>query len=615
MSGPEQASERAERLQRAIQAKKAGARARGVDLAARPADQPAALGEMQRGLWVVHQLDPGSSAYNLCSAFRVRGVLDVPRLQRAFTHVVSRHRLLRSTFQADGDTARQVIHAAAALTIERVEAEDGSALVVATREARRPFDLAHGPLVRVQLIDESSGQTRVLLLTVHHILADERSLAFLWKEVAEAYAGRLADTVPAAQYDDYVHWIEHAGASRRDEDLAFWRERLDPQPDDLRLPFEQPASAGSAEGRLIERRPRASVQAGIRRLATATGATPFMVYAFVFRLLLHRYTHGQRVAFATPVTTRSHPAAAEMIGYFLNPLVVAMPLDEQQQVGPCVEQFCTELKALLAHASLPFDVLAAALAPARQADRHPLFQVMFVYQESDPTPRLGEVALEPITLDLGAAKFDLTLLVSESDGGLQLAVEFRADRFDALWMEALLDHYETLLEHLPADRDRPVREVPMLGVAELQRVSAWERGPQLDGPAMELLPPQMLAQARRQPQEAAVTCGGVSLRYEQLETAGRTIAAALRAEGVKPGDRVALFLPRSTQMIAGVVGSHLAGAAYVPLDPSYPEARNRDVLADAGVATVLTTTALAGRLPAGPWRSMAVDALQPDAAR
>ena len=295
-----------------------------------------------------------------------------------------------------------------------------------------------------------------------------------------------------------------------------------------------------------------------------------MIYAFVFRLLLHRYTHGQRVAFATPVTTRSHPATAEMIGYFLNPLVVATPLDEQQQVGTCVEHFCAELKALLAHASLPFDVLAAALSPARQADRHPIFQVMFVYQESDPAPSLGDVALEPITLDLGAAKFDLTLLVSEGDGGLQLAVEFRADRFDAVWMEALLDHYEALLEHLPADRDRPVREVPMLDAAEAQRVSAWERGPRLDDPAMDLLPPQVLAQARRLPQGPAVTCAGDSLRYDELESAGRTIAAALRAEGVRPGDRVALFLPRSTQMIAGVVGSHLAGGRVRADGPHLP---------------------------------------------
>ena len=339
-----------------------------------------------------------------------------------------------------------------------------------------------------------------------------------------------------------------------------------------------------------------------------------MVFAFAFRLLLHRYTEGHRVAFATPVSTRSHPATAEMLGYFLNPLVIATSVDEQQRVGQGVEHFCAELRALLAHASLPFDVLAAALSPHRRADRHPVFQVMFVYQEEGPAPVLGEVALEPITLDLGASKFDLTLFVTEERGALRTAVEFRADRFDAVWMGGLLDHYEALLAHLPEDRERRVNEVPMLGAAEERRVSAWERGPRLDGPEIDLLPPQVLDHARRQPQVPAVACGGVRLSYGDLETAGRAIAAALLASGVTPGDRVGMFVDRSTQMIAGVIGSHLAGAAYVPMDPSYPDARNRDVLADADVAAVVTTSALRRRLPAGPWRAIAVDALEHDAA-
>ncbi|MCK7494599.1 MAG: condensation domain-containing protein [Comamonadaceae bacterium] len=266
---------------------------RGLDLVARPAGRA-------RPIWARCSAASGSRtswtlaspAYNLCSAFRVRGVLDVPRLQQSFERVASRHRLLRSTFRADGDTARQVVHERMSLSFERIEAEDNDGLAAAAREARRPFDLEHGPLVRVRLVEEASGRNRFLLLVLHHILADERSLGLLWKEVAQAYEGRLADTAPAVQHDDYVHWLEQAGLSRRDEDLAFWRRRLDPLPDELRLPFEQPARAGSSHGRLIERTLRPSVQAGIRNLATAAGATPFMVFAFAFRLLLHRYTDG-----------------------------------------------------------------------------------------------------------------------------------------------------------------------------------------------------------------------------------------------------------------------------------------------------------------------------------
>ena len=222
-------------------------------------------------------------------------------------------------------------------------------------------------------------------------------------------------------WNDYVPWARQADRGRRDEDLAYWQRRLDPLPDELRLPFERPVSPARAQGRLLEHAPAPSVQAGIRRLAAAVGATPFMVYAFAFRLLLHRYTHGQQIAFATPVSTRSHPATADMIGYFLTPLVIHTGVDEQTSVGEAAGQFCRELRDMLAHTSAPFDVLAAHLSPHRQPDRHPIFQVMFVYQESGPPPVLGDARLDPVTLDLGASKFDLTLFVTEREGAIEIA--------------------------------------------------------------------------------------------------------------------------------------------------------------------------------------------------
>jgi amino acid adenylation domain-containing protein len=609
MTAPEQAGDRAERLQRAIQAKRAGALARGADLPARPAGEPARLGETQRGLWFVHQLDPRSPAYNLCSAFRVRGPLDQARLQRAFETVVARHRLLRSTFRDDGETAEQVVPDHVPVPVERIEAEEGGGLAAATREASRPFDLERGPLIRVRLVEDARGGDALLLLVLHHILADERSLGLLWREVAQAYDGRLNEPAPAIQFDDYVHWLDRAGAGHRAGEIDYWRGRLDPLPEELRLPFERTVALGEGRGQLVERMPAPPVLAGIRRLATAAGATPFMVFAFAFRLLLHRWTQGSRVAFATPVSIRTHPATAKMIGYFLNPLVVCAEVDEQEPVAQAVRRFGGELKELLGHASVAFDQIAARVAPHRHRDRHPIFQTMFVHQEVGPAPALGDARLEPVTLDLGASKFDLTLFVTEGEGSLQTAVEFRADRFDAVWMRGLLEHYVTLLEHLPADLERRVADVPMLGAADLERLSAWERGPALDASAADLLPRQVLDRARRAPASPAVSCDQRRLSYEDLETTATAIAGELVAGGVRPGDRVAVFVDRSVEMIAAVLGAHLAGAGYVPLDPAYPRARNRDVLEDAEVAAVLTTTGLAGQLPAGPWRVVAVDAV------
>ena len=599
--------DRAERLARAIRAKRAGTRLPAKDLVPRASGEPAHLGEMQRGLWFVYRLDPRSPAYNLCSTFRIHGPLDVAKLQQAFDAVVSRHRLLRSTFTADGDTALQVVRDHVPLAIDRIAADDGGGLAAAANEACRPFDLENGPLVRLRLVEEASGDNRFLLLVAHHIIADERSLRLLWNELGDAYSGRLAEAVPPVQYDDYVDWVRQADRARRDEDLAYWQRRLDPLPDELRLPFERPGSPASAQGRLLEHAPSRSVHAGIRRLAAGVGATPFMVYAFAFRLLLHRYTHGQHVAFATPVSTRSHPATADMIGYFLNPIVIHTVVDEQTSVGEAAGTFCRELRDMLAHASAPFDVLAAHLSPSRQLDRHPIFQAMFVYQETGPSPALGDVRLDPVTLDLGASKFDLTLFVTEREGSIETAVEYRADRFDDVWMRGLLSHYETLLAHLPQDSARPVADVPMLSAAEESRLRAAEPGPQLAGPEPALLPQQILDQAHRHQQDPAVICGNTRQSYGELGSAARAIALQLTDSGVKPDERVGIFLDRSVAVVAGILGSHLAGAAYVPLDPGYPMARNREALADADVVAVLTTTALRGRLPAGPWRTIEVD--------
>jgi hypothetical protein len=288
MTTPGTDADRAERLRRAVQAKKAAARPRQLQIEPRPAQESARLGEWQRGLWFVHQLDPRSPAYNLASAFRVAGALDLPKLQSAFDTVVARHRVLRSTFRADGETAVQVVHDRVPLAIDRIVARDGEGVAVASREAARPFDLGEAPLVRLRVVEEASGGESIVMLVAHHLLADERSIALLWQELGDVYAGRDVGAAPEIQYDDYVRWSRGAGRERYDEDLEFWRRRLDPAPEELRLPFERPAPGGLAHGGWVEQIVDPGVLAAIERLAAASGGTPFMVFAFAFRLLLQR---------------------------------------------------------------------------------------------------------------------------------------------------------------------------------------------------------------------------------------------------------------------------------------------------------------------------------------
>ena len=231
---------------------------------------------------------------------------------------------------------------------------------------------------------------------------------------------------------------------------------------------------------------------------------------------------------------------------------------------------------------------------------------MFVYQEASPLPAFEGTRLEPITLDLGASKFDVTVFVTERESALELAVEYREDRFDERWMSSMLDHYEALLAGLAENRDRPTAETPLLSDAELERITEYAQGQEAKG-KHAFLPEQIREQAQRTPSAPAVTCGGTSYTYSELMASASAVASELAR-----GDRVGLFLDRSVLMIAGALGCHLAGAAYVPLDPSYPEKRNHDVLDDADATAVLTTSALRARLPQGSWTTIDVDRSQAD---
>ncbi len=611
---PSKDGSRAAQLERAIRIKRAAARSQGSSIPARPADELPRVSEMQRGLWLAHQMNPGSAAYNLVSAYRLSSSLDWPRLERSFTEVVSRNRLLRSTFRAHEGEILQVIDPDPKHRIERFEVGPGEALVTARREARRPFDLQAGPLVRLIWFEDQVREQSLLLLVLHHILADERSLELVWQQLAEAYAepGR---PLPEAelQFDDFIHWQARESVSARQADLEYWRRRLDPLPDDLILPFESPSARPTGSpGRLLKRELGDDLLGMVRATAAATSSTPFMVFAFTFRLLLERYLQGQRCAFATPATTRSHTAAIDMIGYFLNPVVIDVPLVESQPVRDAIREFAEEMKDLLSHTSVPFHSLAELLTPTRRPDRHPLFQVMFVHQNRGHPPKLGGLQLEPVELDLGESKFDLTFFVAEDTSAVDLAVEYRSDRFAQVWMDALLDHYVTLLAGVVGNPDRPTAEVPMLTAEESSCLDSWQ-GTIAAVDESLLMPQQILRQARRTPAATAVNCGGLCWTYAELERAALSIASTLESQGLSAGDRIGLYLGRSPAMIAGLLASHWIGAAYVPLDPTYPSARNRYVLEDADVSAVLTTAALSADLPEGAWPTIQIEGREVEA--
>ncbi|MEE4270341.1 MAG: amino acid adenylation domain-containing protein [Thermoanaerobaculales bacterium] len=602
---------RVERLREAIRLKKASASARRESLPARPLEAPARLDELQRGIWLAHTMDPESPAYNLVSACRVRGELDPVAVDTAFARVVARHRLLRSTFATDGGDVLQIIHPDVSVELDRIQTEPGCAVETAIAVAKRPFDLETLPLIRLHLVDEAGGGERLLVLVLHHLLSDERSLAGLWRELAAAVAGELDAAEPAPQYDDWAYWRRTVDPEADAGGLDFWRRRLDPPPGDLELPFDRSVDVEGPRGRLQTLGLDDRVAERLRRFAGATGTTPFAIGAFAYRLLLQRLAGEDSFAFATPVSTRSHPSVVGMLGAFINPVVVPTAIDEDRTVDDEMRRFDRELRELLGHAATPFHTIAETLAPARNPGRHPLFQTMFVHQERVPLPEIGGARLEEVILDLGDSKFDLTLFLTDNDGALEVAAEFRADRFDDRAISRLLVSYAAGLSGLVEDPQRTVAEVLVLDAAELARIDRVSRGEVLDLTTTTTMPEQIHGWSRRTPDATAVRFGDDRLDFAALSRRAAAIERALGDAGFGPGDRIGVFLPRSVELVAGLVGIHRGGAAYVPLDPAYPAERNRQVLADAEVRAVLTTSALGADLPEGPWSVVHTESVGP----
>lgn len=590
---------------------------------------------MQRSLWLAHRLAPQSAAYHLVDAYRVSGSLDTDRLDDAFRKVVRRRRLLRSSFvDRAGDVVQEILppgQVDECFAVEIVEAAE-DVEVVAVQKARRPFDLSTPPLIRLVVIQGQPDEPNLLMLVLHHILADEQALGVFWGELSAALDGRFEDerdAGPAVQFDDFVHWQreERRGdPEARGREIEAWRERLDPPPDELALPFERGAEradavpGGGDVGRLVTRPLSPEIGDDVRELARNSEATPFFVYAFAYRLLLGRLCEG-RAAFASPVSTRFHPATGEMIGYFTNPVVMPIDLDESLDVSVALRAFRQDAAARLAQASVPFQELVEELDPPRARGRHPVFQTLFVLRRPHEPPRLGdgdrdgEVELEPITLDLGVSKFDLTLFVTQTSenavsSGLELSAEYRTDLYDEASIVRLLSFYETTLQNLVLDAGRKVADLSILGADEIERLGSFSQGPELSE-ELELLPRRIFDVAEASPTAIAIVFEGRSTTYGELADQALRLASRLVGVGVEPGHGVGLNLSRSAEAIAAILAIHRAGAAYVPLDPTYPAERNRDVLADAEVSAVVTTSDLATSLPEGDWVIVPIDALTP----
>ncbi|MGW6376760.1 non-ribosomal peptide synthase/polyketide synthase, partial [Rhodococcus sp. NPDC055112] len=571
----------------------------------RPVRLPLSLA--QQRMWFLNRFDPESAAYNVPIALRLTGELDSAALQAALGDVLERHESLRTVFPDSDDGPQQRILGSVEAGIElgsRTLTPD--VLIQALTEvASAGFDVTSGVPVRAQLF-ELSETDHLLVVVVHHIAADGFSMGPLARDVMVAYAARCLGAAPtwsplAVQYADFALWQREVLGSEDDPtsliagQLAHWRVALDGLPDQLILPADRPRP-GTASYRGARHRFTldADLQLGLNRVARENNVTLFMVVHAALAVLLSRLSGTDDIAIGTPVAGRGDAALDDLVGMFVNTLVLRTELDQAESLAELLTRAREIDLQAFGHADVPFERLVEVLNPARSQSRHPLFQVMLVFQNlAQTTFELPGLTVSAVDHDAATSKVDLQLTMSEgvaAGDGLFAEFEYATDLFDEATIASFADRFRRVLSAMIADLSVAVGDVEIVDGAEQARVLGWSRGRPAD--AEDRSPVSLFGDwADRRPDTVAVTTGDESMTYAELDERSTALCVELTRLGVGADDVVALVLPRSVEWIVAMLAVWKAGAAYAPVDPTYPAERVESVVAGTGARCVVSETA------------------------
>ncbi len=560
----------------------------------------------QERLWFLDRLDPGSPLYNMPAAARLRGRLDVAALAAALGEILRRHEALRTVFveEAGRPVQRVLPWRPFELPVADLSALPGAARTAALdrlsrQETRTPFDLTAAPLARALLL-RAGEEDHTLVLTLHHIASDGWSLNVLLRELSALYGAAAAgrpSPLPelAVQYGDYAVWQR---GWLRDEvlesQLAWWRTALAGLPPALDLAADRPRPAvRGLRGAYLPARLTGGLAAAVRSRAQAEGVTPFMLLLASFQALLSRFSGQEDVAVGSPVANRNRIETEPLIGFFVNMLVLRGDLSGDPGFQELLGRARTFTLGAWSHQDVPFEKLVEEIAPQRDPSRTPLFQASLALQNAAAPPlALPGLCAEPLDADAGVSRFDLTLLLRETEEGFAGSLEYAAGLFDAVSMERLLGCYRTLLEAAAADPGLPLSELPLLTAGEIGQLLAASVREAAEWPGDVLLHEFFEAQAKRTPDAVALIGGTERLTYRELEERADRVARRLRSLGVGPEVRVGVFLQRTPKLLISMLGILKAGGAYVPIDPAYPRERVEAILEDSQAPVVITEETL-----------------------
>ncbi len=587
-----------------------------------PETAHAPLSFSQQRLWFLDQLDPGSAEYNIAGATQLTGQLDVDAMKRAIAEIVRRHGSLRTVFAAlDGAPVQVIGPPGPAMLplhdlrdVPRVERESRLRRLLQD-EARRPFDLKQGPLFRATLY-RTDDEEHLLMATTHHIVADGWSSGVFVRELCALYEAFVAgDSSPLAplpiQFADFARWEQkRLQGETMEQELTYWTRRLEGYPPFLELPTDRPRPPiRTHNGTVLKTELPPRLSGALAALSRREGVTLFMTLLAAFDVFLWRYTGQTDILAGTPVANRTRRDTEGLIGLFANTLVLRTDLSGDPTVRDLLGRVRDVALGAYGHQDVPFAKLVEALNPERAPARSPLVQVLFGLQNVPPAEfTVSGLRVAPMAIDTGTAKFDLSVTAIETGAGVQLWWEYNTDLFDAATVGRMSESLEAILEGIAANPDAPIGDVPAMSSTDRERLvhdwNATGRDYPRDARVHELIE----RQARRTPDRVAVEDDGGRLTYAELDHRADAVAAQLQALGIGAGALVGLYLERSIDAVAALIGVLKAGAAYVPMDPSYPSERLSFVGQDAGLSALLTSRELRGQAPAGPWRIVTLEA-------
>lgn len=588
----------------------AGAASRPIKRASRHEAIP--LSFAQQRLWFLQQLDPSSSAYHIAQGVHLTGSLNRPALEKSLNEIVRRHESLRTVIlEVDGKPSQTVL-GDLGVPFKYIEMDGAEPSAVQQRlveEGRVPFDLSNDPMLRAVLIG-AGADDHWLLITIHHIAADAWSIGVFLEELASLYHRWAADIsanpdLPAlpVQYADFAVWQRNIiQGPLLETQTQYWREALKGAPALLELPTDRPRPATpSGQGARQPIRIPKEIAQPLKALCEQENCTLFMGLLAAFQALLARYTNRQDIIVGSPAAGRTRAELEPLIGFFVNTLVFRGDTSGNPTFREFLRQIHETALAAFRNQDVPFEKLVEQLHPVRDPSYNPIFQVMFALQNVPaPNPNCN-VSWEPHDIDLGTAKFDLTLELTEKGDELEGWIEYSTDLFDAWRMERMAGHLATLLESVSSSPDARLSHLRLITDAEWQTIVIdWNR---TDDDTHVHECPSLIslfeAQAAKTPEQAAIMFKEQSLTYGELNQRADQLAKVLRSLGVGPEVLVGVCMNRSIEMVVAMLGILKAGGAYLPLDPNYPQDRLAFILSDARASVLLTQSHLLGKLPVG----------------